>query len=367
MTRPVKILLAAVLFLVLAGIVVFLIVRMRPLAMYAASGRRALLSAGLSKSAIASPVGPQTVFKGGSGPVLVLLHGAGDQAAGWSIVAPKLLTARTLVIPDLAGHGDSAPGKGPLPVETLLSGLSAVLDEAATGERARAEGFTRRGPTPGSPGVRVPRDNGKQSPRAPGTEEKITIVGNSLGAWLACLWAREHPERVERIVLVNGGPLKHVAEGLTLQPKNRAEARMTIEALRDPGSIRVPDFVLDDVVREAANGPIARLAAASEGMEAFVLEGHLGELTVPVDIVWGASDRMMPLSYAERMREQLPRVRLTVLPRCGHVPQQECPAAFAEALSKLLAGPGPHAAGSGAEPEGTPATGPATPVPEAVP
>ncbi|MBK9376087.1 MAG: alpha/beta hydrolase [Holophagales bacterium] len=330
MTRPVKILLAAVLFLVLAGIVVFLIARMRPLAMYAASGRRALLSAGLSKSAIASPVGPQTVFKGGSGPVLVLLHGAGDQAAGWSIVAPKLLTGRTLVIPDLAGHGDSAPGKGPLPVETLLSGLSAVLDEAA--------------PT-----------------------ERVTIVGNSLGAWLACLWAKEHPERVERIVLVNGGPLKHVAEGLTLQPKDRAEARETVDALRDPGSIRVPDFVLDDVVREAAKGPIARLAAASDGMEKFVLEGRLGELTIPVDILWGASDRMMPLSYAERMRAELTRVRLTALPRCGHVPQQECPAAFAEALSKLLAGPVPDAAATGVEPQRTLATGPATPVPETVP
>ena len=172
----------------------------------------------------------------------------------------------------------------------------------------------------------------------------MTIVGNSLGAWLACLWAKEHPERVERIVLVNGGPLKHVAEGLTLQPKDLSEARRTIEALRDPGSIRVRDFVLDDVVREAANGPIARLAAASAGMEEFVLEGRLGELTVPVDIVWGASDRMMPLSYAERMRDQLPRVRLTALPRCGHVPQQECPAAFVAALGKLLAGSPPEAA-----------------------
>ena len=306
MNRPVKLLLAAVLFLVLAGIVVFLIARLRPLAMYAASGRRALLSAGLSKASVPSPVGPQAFFRGGSGPVLVLLHGAGDQAAAWSIVAPKLLPGRTLVVPDLAGHGDSGPKTGPLPLETLLAGLSAVLDEAAPGE-------------------------------------PVTIVGNSLGAWLAVLWAKDHPERVARIVLVNGGPLKHVAEGLTLQPKDRVEARKTIEALRDPGSIRVPDFVLDDVVREAAKGPIARLAAASAGMEKYVLEGRLGEVTFPVDIVWGTSDRLMPLSYAERMLGELPRARLTRLPRCGHVPQQECPAAFGDALGKLLAGPPPEA------------------------
>ncbi len=352
MTRSMKLLLAAVLLLVLAGIVVFLVARMRPLAMYAASGRRALASAGLKKSAVPSPAGPQAVFRGGSGPILVLLHGAGDQAAAWSIVAPKLLPGRTLVIPDLAGHGDSAPEEGPLPVETLLAGLSAVLDDVAPGERARAEGF-------GETGVRVSRDRGQQSPRAPGTEEKMTIVGNSLGGWLACLWAKEHPERVERIVLVNGGPLKHVAEGLTLQPKDRAEARKTIEALRDPGSIRVPDFVLDDVVRVAATGPIARLAAASDGMERFVLEGRLGELDVPVEIVWGASDRVMPLSYAERMLAELPRARLTQLPRCGHVPQQECPAAFAETLTKLLSGPPPGATASTVEAgDGVPAPAP---------
>ena len=306
MTRPVKLLLVAVLLLVLVGIVALLIARMRPLAMYAASGRRALVSAGLSKAAVPSAAGPQTFFRGGSGPVLVLLHGAGDQAAAWSIVAPKLLPGRTLVIPDLAGHGDSAPERGPLPVETLLAGLSAVLDEAAA-------------------------------------KERVTIVGNSLGAWLATLWAKDHPERVERIVLVNGGPLKYATEGLTLQPKDRAEARKAVEALRDPGSIRVPDFVLDDVVRQAANGPIARLAAASDGMEKFVLDGRLAEVTVPVEIVWGASDRMLPLSYAEKMLAEFPRARLTRLPRCGHVPQQECPAAFTEALQGLLAGPLPEA------------------------
>jgi pimeloyl-ACP methyl ester carboxylesterase len=43
------------------------------------------------------------------------------------------------------------------------------------------------------------------------------------------------------------------------------------------------------------------------------------------------------------MRAELPRVRLTELPRCGHVPQQECPAAFATALGALLEGPLPEA------------------------
>ena len=317
MNRPLKLLLAAAAVVLLAAIALFLWARMRPLAAYAAAGRRALAKAGLEKGVVPSPAGPQRFFRGGSGPVLVLLHGAGDQAATWSHVAPKLRAGRTLVVPDLAGHGASAPEAGPISVEALLQGLTAVLDAAAPGE-------------------------------------KVTIVGNSLGAWLACLWALEHPERVERLVLVNGGPLKHEAEGLTLLPKDRAEARKAIDALRDPGSVRVPDFVLDDAVRQAKTGPLARLAATAGEMGRFVLDGRLGELDAPVDLVWGASDRMMPLSYAERVRSGLPRARLTELPRCGHVPQQECPAAFAAALGKLLEAPPPEKAAASEAPAAVP-------------
>lgn len=312
MNRPVKLLLAAAALFVLAAIVFFLWARMRPLAAYAAAGRRALAKAGLEKARVASPAGDQAFFRGGNGPVLVLVHGAGDQASAWSLVAPKLLPGRTLVVPDLAGHGESAPEQGPISVPTLLAGLSAVVDAAAP-------------------------------------DGKVTIVGNSLGAWLACLWAKEHPERVERLVLVNGGPLKHAAEGITLLPKDRTEARAAVEKLRDPGSVRVPDFVLDDVVRQAATGPLARLAETSGEMEPFVLDGKLGALDVPVDLLWGASDQLLPLSYAERMRAELLRARVTELPRCGHVPQQECPAAFATALGRLLDGPLPEKAAAGPE------------------
>jgi pimeloyl-ACP methyl ester carboxylesterase len=324
MSRTVKILLAAVvLVVVLLAIALFSWARMRPLAAHAAAGRRALAKAGLEKATVVSPAGPQRYFRAGSGPVLVLVHGAGDQAGAFSPVVPKLLPGRTLVVPDLAGHGDSAPEAGPIRVEDLLAGLSAVLDEVAPGE-------------------------------------PVTIVGNSLGAWLACLRALEHPDRVERIVLVNGGPLRHEAEGITLLPKDRAEARRAVDALRDPGSLRVPDFVLDDVVRQAANGPLARFAATSAEMEPFVLDGRLGELTVPVDLLWGESDKVIPLSYAEKMLAGLPRARLTRLPRCGHVPQQECPAAFAEALGRILASAPPEAVAPGGEslaPPGPPPEG----------
>jgi len=272
--------------------------RYRPFAVFAFQTRRALGAAGLERGTVDSPAGAQVVFRGGSGPLLVLLHGAGDQAGSWSRVAPGLLKTHALVIPDLAGHGDSAPAEGPISMPMLLDGVDAVIREASGGR-------------------------------------PVTLVGNSLGGWLAMLVAHRHPEWVERVVVVNGGAIKGTSDA-ELLPADRAGARELMNLLRDPGSPRVPDWVLDDVIRLARVGPLARFAATRDTMEPFTLDGRLGEVRVPVEIVWGASDRLMPLAYAERMRAELPDARVMPIERCGHVPQVECPQELLATLQAVL-------------------------------
>jgi len=98
-----------------------------PLKLYNRAARRSLVSKGLQAATVETPSGPQTVFEGGEGPVLVLIHGAGDQAGTWSRVVPGLLPGRTLIVPDLAGHGDSAPADGPIDTSAIYHGLEAVL------------------------------------------------------------------------------------------------------------------------------------------------------------------------------------------------------------------------------------------------
>jgi pimeloyl-ACP methyl ester carboxylesterase len=272
----------------------------RPLEVFAWGARRSLRRAGLKKVVVRTPAGPQTVFAGGSGPVLVLLHGAGDQAGTWFHVAPSLARRHTLVIPDLAGHGDSAPPAGPIPLADVFASLEAVLADQAAGGR-------------------------------------VTLVGNSLGAWIAMVFAARHPERVERVVAVNGGPLMGSGGGPNLLPRTREEARETMARLRDAGSPAIPDRVLDDVVRRGATSPIARLAAAAAGMAPFLLsEDQLRAFQVPVRLVWGASDQLMTLDYAKRMAAVLPDVELIPVERCGHVPQQEAPERFETALLQAL-------------------------------
>jgi pimeloyl-ACP methyl ester carboxylesterase len=294
----------AVVFLALASGLWY--VWQRPLSVYAIMNNRALASAGFTRTTVPASLGPQSVWRGGDGPTLVLLHGAGDSAGTWSSIVGKLTPHYRVVIPDLAGHGKSAPSEGPLSVGQVLAGLEAVMKD--------------------------------------GPQDPAIIVGNSLGAWVALLYARQHPDRVARLVLVNGGALIGDRPDLSLTPKTREEAAALITQLRDTSAEPVPGFVLDNVVREAQTGPLARLAQTAGEMGQYVLDGKLAEIKVPVDLLWGESDKLFSIAYARRMMVQLPASRLTTIPACGHVPQQECPSRFGSALSDVLTMPPPRPA-----------------------
>ncbi len=299
---------AARILLVLGGAVLVALLAVglwfhrNPLAAFASLGRRALRKDGFVEKTLAGPSGTLTYFAGGAGATVVILHGAGDQAGSFSRIAPGLAARRRVLIPDLPGHGESGPASGPIRLTAVVEGVETLL--------------------------------AKESPSDP-----VVLVGNSMGAWAACLVARRSPGRVSHLVLVNGGPLRGEDRGLTLTPKNREEARKTVEALRDPASPRIPDFVLDDIVRQAARGPLARLDLPD--MEANLLDGKIREIYVPADVIWGVSDRLLTLDYAKKLVAELPAARLTTLPACGHAPQVECPGELLAALNKALDTPLP--------------------------
>jgi pimeloyl-ACP methyl ester carboxylesterase len=292
-------------FLFIAAVVAAVVVWRRPLAAYGHLSRSALRRAGLHRQVVATGVGEQTAFVGGHGPTVVLLHGAGDQAGTWARNVPALLPHFRLVVLDLPGHGESAPKSGPLSVGTVVDGVADVLD------------------------VLVPN-------------EPWTIVGNSLGAWVALLVAVRRPSRIGRLVLVNGGALKGGRSDITFTPSTREEARATIGALMGPSALRAPGFVLDDLIRVCRVGPLGRLVQTADEMDRYLLDGRLGAVTAPVDLLWGSDDQVFPVSYAERMERELPASRLTLLPGCGHAPHRNHPRRFNTALADLLAAAAPE-------------------------
>lgn len=280
-----------------------------PLAVFNWGNRRSLRNTGFVESTVPTEVGSQAIFTKGSGEPLIMLHGAGDHAGSWVKVADMFTSRHRVILVDLAGHGNSEPGgtvdDGPLFLGTILQGLEGVLDREAPGKQ-------------------------------------VTIVGNSLGGWMAMVYSQRHPERVQRIVLVDGGAIRGERQDLVTLPTNRAQARKLFDSVIDARSPRPADFVLDDVVRQSQRGPIGRIVKGGvEDMERYLLDGHLEEFNTPVDLLWGESDELIPLSYAKRLESQLPAARLKTLPRCGHIPQQECPHAFSKALQEILDTPAP--------------------------
>jgi 3-oxoadipate enol-lactonase len=280
-----------------------------PLEQLAAFRRGALVQAGFERLELGAGADRLVYFAAGKGQPLIFLHGVGDQAGAWAEVAPSFADRYRVFLPDLPGHGESEPVQGDLAMAQVVAGAERILI-SATSE--------------GQPAI---------------------VVGNSMGAWLATLLAHRHPDQVARIVLVNGGALVGDPTAPSLQPKTREEAAKLMAMLRDPSAPTLPDAILDDIVRRAADGPTARLLRDLPGLIAHLLEGRLGEVKTPVDLLWGASDQLMKPAYAERQQNALPRVRLTLIEKCGHVPQVECPQRFREALAALLAGelPAPSA------------------------
>jgi pimeloyl-ACP methyl ester carboxylesterase len=301
MGLAIKIVLLLVFAAVTALIVFFILFFLRPIATTVWLRRSALRRDGLRKTKLTTTVGKQIVWHGGAGPLLVLLHGAGDQAGTWNKVAPELKRHFQLAIPDLAGHGESEPVEGVLSLGTLLTALEQVLNAI------------------------------------PWRDAPMVFAGNSLGAWLAMLYAQKYPQRVMRVILIDGGPIKPASE-IGIMPKDREEARRALDAVLDPSTPRRPNFVLDDLVRVSNTGPISRLLAAGvENMSKYLLDDKLASFQLPVDLIWGASDRLVPLDYAKKLQSQLPHCTLTVIERCGHAPQLERPRELTRVLLQILA------------------------------
>lgn len=246
-----------------------------------------------------SAAGTQHYLAAGSGTPLFLLHGMGAVAASWSVVGEALCDEYRVSIPDLAGHGASAPLTGQITFAMQLDGLEAVL---------RAESL-----------------------------EPAILVGHSLGGWLACLLTIQHPELVRRVVLVNGPLLLPWPDGLSLIPNDRAGAARLFAATSSANSPPVSDAMLDAYIAYAKTGPIGRFVYDLEAWKPYFLNDSLHRFPRPVDLIWGMDDELVSFANAEILLAQLPCVRAVRLAGCGHLPHIDCSERFMEALRSVLA------------------------------
>lgn len=247
----------------------------------------------------------------GAGPTIVLLHGLGGSTDHWRFTTPAL-SGRHVVVMDQLGFGKSDKPAINYRVSTLVDMLHEFLSRA---------GIT-----------------------------KATLVGHSMGGWVAADYARRFPDQVDRLVLVGsggysqerwGGPPATLDGLLALNPSSLDTTRAQLKRLFANQAL-----VTEPAVRAAWE---LRLGAGDGGViTSFIesalrredyLDGLLGSVTTPTLLLWGREDVLMPLAVANAFKADLPHAELTVFERCGHMPQLECAPLFNAALAAFLKKP----------------------------
>jgi pimeloyl-ACP methyl ester carboxylesterase len=253
------------------------------------------------------------LFAAGDGPALLLLPGFGGAAWNFDELAP-LLTGRRLLIPDLPGHGGSAPLPAP-----SLAGFADVLAGLLD-----AEG--------------VPQTD---------------VLGHSLGGVVAVRLAVRHPDRVRRLILAAPAGISSAtrASELTIrlvgliQPgriagrraDRIARSRRLRRAVFGPFEVSNPDALSERAVHGFLRGPTMHTDALGAGvaLSADDPRADLGRVQAPALILWGARDRQVPIADGHEYARRL-GAPLRVIADCGHLLIGERPDACARAVADFL-------------------------------
>ncbi len=184
--------------------------------------------------------------------------------------------------------------------------------------------------------------------------EKAVLVGNSAGGGVSVAFALEYPERVESLILVDPGvgggrgpQFPAWALPLMWTPQMRHLGPLMMRSYQEtlPNTIQREWYdvaKLTDTIRQE----YLKVLKVKNWDRAFYeltfapaypeLRPLLPQLTVPVYIVAGQEDRLIRAFYFEAISNEIPNAQLSLIPQCGHVPQEECPTQFMEAVTNYL-------------------------------
>jgi pimeloyl-ACP methyl ester carboxylesterase len=230
-----------------------------------------------------------------NGPAVVLVHGLGSRAEDWSHLATYLAKAGFRVyMPDLPGYGRSAK-----PADFSYS----VHDEAEI-----VVGFMD------SLGLK-----------------QVDLGGWSMGGAIAQHVAFSHPERVRRLMLFDSAGLPEMPKwDLRLFTPDSPAQLAQLDALLMPAPPEVPGFIARDIVRRLKkNAWVVHRAIDSMMTWQDATDKLLPQLKMPVLIVWGDKDQIVPLSQGETMHSLVPQSQFDIIPGCGHLAPRQCTAQVA--------------------------------------
>ena len=156
--------------------------------------------------------------------------------------------------------------------------------------------------------------------------EKADVVGWSMGGWIATEFALQHPQRVNRLVAMDSAGLKFRTD---LSPEilepNTVPQLQRLEAVLMAHQYYIPGFVQRDLLRtmESHRWVVDR-TLQSLLREEGDFAGQLGQLQMPVLLVWGQQDELLPPSVGHQMHDSIPQSVLELYAGCGHMGPATC-------------------------------------------
>lgn len=245
---------------------------------------------------------------------IVLLHGTSSSLHTWDGWARELKSNRRVIRFDLPGFGlTGPPADGDYRIESYVRFVAAMLDQLGV--------------------------------------SRCVIAGNSFGGQVAWETALAHPQRIEKLILVDAAgypfqsrsipigfriariPVLNRLMEFTL-PRRLIESSVR-NVYGDPGKVtpELVDRYFELTLREGNRRALAkRFEQAPAGLHA----DRIAALKLPTLILWGGRDRLIPPADAESFHRDIAGSRLIVFDQLGHVPQEEDPAATVAVARQFL-------------------------------
>lgn len=257
----------------------------------------------LSRIALATGIEVECLDQGAGDPIL-FLHGYVDSWYSFAGVVAALPDGFRAIAPSQRGHGDSDKPAADYAIATYAADAVALLDRLGV---ARA-----------------------------------LVCGHSMGSFIALELALAHPERVSRLVLVDGATTadNDVLRGL----------QADVAALADPidrgfaesfqaGTVARPlaPDVMRTIMDETSKVPAHVWRAALAGLVAYRPARPLAAIACPTLIAWGDKDEIFPLGEQRTLEATIPGATVKIYD-AGHAPHWELPAAFAADLTAFTTG-----------------------------
>ena len=257
----------------------------------------------------------------GSGPAVLLLHGLGCDHTTWAPVMESLARTHTVIAPDMLGHGESDKPRADYSVGGYANGMRDLLTMLGI--------------------------------------DTVTVVGHSFGGGVAMQFAYQYPERTERLVLVGSGGLGpevspairaittpgfHQVMAVLAAPglrhltttTLRMLARTRVSQLRDLGEVADIYDSFKDPHTRAAIRHVVRAVVDWKGQIVTMSDRAYLTEAMPMCVVWGADDVVIPVAHASNASALAPTARIEIIPNAGHFPHKDHPERFVKIVRDFM-------------------------------